>query len=56
MDDQNQANTADKAGRDKACVHPEGRDTTASGAEVEKDHRGVILPTRHRAGGIITPQ
>ncbi len=24
--------------------------------EVEKDHRGVTLPVRHRAGGIITPQ
>jgi threonine synthase len=24
--------------------------------EVEKDHRGVTLPARHRAGGIITPQ
>jgi threonine synthase len=24
--------------------------------EVEKDHRGMTLPTRHRAGGIITPQ
>jgi threonine synthase len=27
-----------------------------SGKEVEKDHRGVTLPARHRAGGIITPQ
>jgi threonine synthase len=27
-----------------------------SGEGVEKDHRGVILPARHRAGGIITPQ
>jgi threonine synthase len=27
-----------------------------SRAEVEKDHRGVTLPARHRAGGIITPQ
>jgi threonine synthase len=24
--------------------------------EVEKDHRGMTLPARHRAGGIITPQ
>jgi threonine synthase len=24
--------------------------------EVQKDHRGVTLPARHRAGGIITPQ
>jgi threonine synthase len=24
--------------------------------EPEKDHRGVTLPARHRAGGIITPQ
>jgi threonine synthase len=24
--------------------------------EAEKDHRGVTLPARHRAGGIITPQ
>jgi threonine synthase len=24
--------------------------------EVEMDHRGVTLPARHRAGGIITPQ
>ncbi len=24
--------------------------------EAEKDHRGVILPAKHRAGGIITPQ
>jgi threonine synthase len=24
--------------------------------EAEKDHRGVTLPLRHRAGGIITPQ
>jgi hypothetical protein len=22
----------------------------------EQDHRGVTLPSRHRAGGIITPQ
>jgi len=22
----------------------------------EVDHRGVVLPRRHRAGGIITPQ
>jgi hypothetical protein len=22
----------------------------------EQDHRGVTLPPRHRAGGIITPQ
>ena len=28
----------------------------ASQEELEKDHRGVILPARHRAGGIITPQ
>jgi hypothetical protein len=24
--------------------------------EAVKDHRGVPLPARHRAGGIITPQ
>ena len=24
--------------------------------DLEKDHRGVALPARHRAGGIITPQ
>ena len=28
----------------------------ASQEELEKDHRGVTLPARHRAGGIITPQ
>lgn len=28
----------------------------ASPQESEKDHRGVTLPARHRAGGIITPQ
>jgi DNA-directed RNA polymerase subunit RPC12/RpoP len=27
-----------------------------AGEEGERDHRGVILPARHRAGGIITPQ
>jgi threonine synthase len=27
-----------------------------SQGEPEKDHRGVTLPARHRAGGIITPQ
>jgi len=30
-----------------------------SGAEEaarEVDHRGVVLPKKHRAGGIITPQ
>ena len=27
-----------------------------SRGEVEKDRRGVTLPARHRAGGIITPQ
>jgi threonine synthase len=27
-----------------------------TGQEAEKDHRGVTLPARHRAGGIITPQ
>jgi threonine synthase len=29
---------------------------TAGREEPERDHRGVILPARHRAGGIITPQ
>jgi hypothetical protein len=29
--------------------------TSATG-ETEIDHRGIKLPTRHRAGGIITPQ
>jgi threonine synthase len=24
--------------------------------DVERDHRGLVLPRRHRAGGIITPQ
>jgi threonine synthase len=27
-----------------------------TGQEAENDHRGVTLPARHRAGGIITPQ
>ena len=30
--------------------------TVAGGVEGERDHRGVMLPARHRAGGIITPQ
>ena len=30
-----------------ALSNPEG---------TEQDHRGVTLPFRHRAGGIITPQ
>jgi threonine synthase len=30
--------------------------TGHSRGEIEKDHRGVTLPARHRAGGIITPQ
>ena len=25
-------------------------------ATIEKDHRGVTLPSRYRVGGIITPQ
>ncbi len=33
---------------------PPRAQTTAK--EAEKDHRGVTLPLRHRAGGIITPQ
>ena len=33
---------------------PPRAETTAK--EAEKDHRGVTLPLRHRAGGIITPQ
>ncbi len=28
----------------------------SGGEEAEKDHRGMTLPVRHRAGGIITPQ
>jgi threonine synthase len=28
----------------------------ATATNVETDHRGVALPSRHRAGGIITPQ
>ncbi len=32
------------------------RPAKASQEELEKDHRGVTLPARHRAGGIITPQ
>jgi threonine synthase len=28
----------------------------SGGEEAEKDHRGMTLPARHRAGGIITPQ
>jgi hypothetical protein len=30
-------------------------ETSATG-ETEIDHRGIKLPSRHRAGGIITPQ
>src|ERR1700722_17213236 len=30
--------------------------TARTSEEPEKDHRGVTLPARHRAGGIITPQ
>jgi hypothetical protein len=30
--------------------------STPKSAQTEKDHRGVVLPPRHRAGGIITPQ
>jgi hypothetical protein len=37
-----------------------GHEVAASGeagsGEEEVDHRGVVLPKRHRAGGIITPQ
>lgn len=28
----------------------------ASQAQVEVDHRGIVLPRRHALGGIITPQ
>jgi threonine synthase len=40
-----------------AAMHlawPSPAETAAK--EAEKDHRGVTLPARHRAGGIITPQ
>jgi PHP family Zn ribbon phosphoesterase len=31
-------------------------DTRASGVSAETvDHRGIVLPTRHAVGGIITP-
>lgn len=29
---------------------------TGATGEIEIDHRGIKLPSRHRAGGIITPQ
>jgi len=28
----------------------------ATGASVDVDHRGIVLPRRHAMGGIITPQ
>jgi threonine synthase len=31
-------------------------DVIVAGKDVERDHRGVALPSRYRVGGIITPQ
>jgi threonine synthase len=39
-----------------AAMHLALPSAKASQEELEKDHRGVTLPARHRAGGIITPQ
>jgi threonine synthase len=39
-----------------AAMHLAVPSAKASQEELEKDHRGVTLPARHRAGGIITPQ
>jgi threonine synthase len=38
-----------------AAMHLALPSANASQEELEKDHRGVTLPARHRAGGIITP-
>jgi hypothetical protein len=37
----------------RTCL-PAGGETGSPAAEV--DHRGIVLPRRHAAGGIITPQ
>jgi threonine synthase len=31
-------------------------ESPAAAKDVERDHRGVVLPSRYRVGGIITPQ
>jgi threonine synthase len=36
-----------------AAIQPE---SPAAAKDVERDHRGVALPSRYRVGGIITPQ
>jgi hypothetical protein len=52
----------DWAGREELVLSPEraaalklALSRPESGG-AEQDHRGVTLPPRHRAGGIITPQ
>ncbi len=39
-----------------AAMHLTLPPSTKAGDKPEKDHRGVTLPAKHRAGGIITPQ
>jgi hypothetical protein len=53
-EDQNPASMKDRAPKEEQLKASEG--AGATGSQVEKDHRGVTLPPRHRAGGIITPQ
>jgi len=35
---------------------PELQSDTPKAAKTDVDHRGIVLPRRHAAGGIITPQ
>jgi hypothetical protein len=53
VDSGSQLNYADKT---TAASHSPGVPETIPEPEPEKDHRGITLPSRHRAGGIITPQ
>ena len=55
-DDQSLTSAANRGGNEELLPEPEGGAHVSTTPEPEKDHRGVTLPTRHRAGGIITPQ
>lgn len=55
-DDQSLTSAAIRGRNGQVLPEPEGGAPVSTTPEPEKDHRGVTLPTRHRAGGIITPQ
>jgi hypothetical protein len=46
----------DSALGDQGLATSEPPNVISTADETEVDHRGIKLPSRHRAGGIITPQ